>query len=93
MIMITAAREIRKIERIDRVFILKESWVWRDPIPFDASTVRSVLLMVAEGIPEMIPEDELRDRPGGRDPEMIENEISSPLTEGVIENGWFFDRT
>ena len=44
-------------------------------------------MMVAEGVPEMIPEDELRDRPGGRDPEMIENEISSPLTEGVIENG------
>ena len=46
-----------------------------------------------EGIPDMIPVDELRDRPIGRDPDMIENESWSPLTEGVIENGWYFDRT
>ena len=46
-----------------------------------------------EGDPEMIPVVELRDRPIGRDPDMIENDRSSPLIEGVIENGWFFDIT
>ena len=35
----------------------------------------------------MIPVVELRDRPIGRDPEMIENDSSSPSTEGVIETG------
>ena len=33
-----------------------------------------------EGDPEMIPVVELRDRPIGRDPDMIENESWSPLT-------------
>ena len=46
-----------------------------------------------QGIPEMIPFVELSDNPSGRDPDVIENEISSPLIEGVIENGSFFDRT
>ena len=41
----------------------------------------------------MIPFVELSDNPSGRDPDVIENEISSPLIEGVIENGSFFDRT
>ena len=41
----------------------------------------------------MIPVVELRDRPVGRDPEMIENDSSSPSTEGETENGLFFDRT
>ena len=45
-----------------------------------------------EGIPDMIPVDELRDRPIGRDPDMIENESWSLMTVGVIENGSFFDR-
>ena len=45
-----------------------------------------------EGIPEMIPVDELRDRPIGRDPEMIENDSSSPLTIGMIENDSSFVR-
>ena len=48
---------------------------------------------VWEGIPEMIPVVELRDRPIGRDPEMIENDSSSPSTEGEMENGVFFVRT
>ena len=48
---------------------------------------------VWEGIPEMIPVVELRDRPIGRDPEMIENDSSSPSTEGVIETGWSLERT
>ena len=46
-----------------------------------------------EGIPDMIPVDELRDRPIGRDPDMIENESWSPLTVGEIENWLFFDKT
>ena len=46
-----------------------------------------------EGDPEMIPVVELRDRPIGRDPEMIENDSSSPLIVGMIENELFFDRT
>ena len=48
---------------------------------------------VWEGIPYIIPVVELRDRPGGRDPEMIENDSSSPSTEGVIETGWSLERT
>ena len=43
--------------------------------------------------PYIIPVVELRDRPLGRDPEMIENDSSSPSTEGETENGLFFDRT
>ena len=35
----------------------------------------------------MIPEDELSDNPIGRDPDVIENETSSPSTVGVVENG------
>ena len=46
-----------------------------------------------EGIPEMIPVDELRDRPIGSDPDMIENESSSPLIVGMIEIGSSLDRT
>ena len=46
-----------------------------------------------EGIPDIIPVDWLRDRPIGRDPDMIEKDNSSPLTVGEIENGLFFDRT
>ena len=46
-----------------------------------------------EGVPDIIPVDWLIDRPIGSDPEVIENESWSPLTIGVIENGWYFDRT
>ena len=45
-----------------------------------------------EGIPYIIPVVELRDRPIGRDPEMIENDNSSPLTIGMIENDSSFVR-
>ena len=40
----------------------------------------------------MIPVVELRDRPIGKDPEMIENDSSSPLTIGMIENDSSFVR-
>ena len=39
-----------------------------------------------EGIPDIIPFEGLRDRPVGRDPDMIENDKSSPSTVGEIEN-------
>ena len=45
-----------------------------------------------EGIPYIIPVVELRDRPIGRDPEMIENDSSSPLIVGTIENDSSFVR-
>ena len=46
-----------------------------------------------EGVPEIIPVVELRDSPIGRDPDMIENESSSPLTVGMIETGSSLVRT
>ena len=46
-----------------------------------------------EGIPDIIPLEELRDKPVGRDPDEVENDKSSPLIEGEIENGSFLDRT
>ena len=46
-----------------------------------------------EGDPEMIPVVELRDRPIGRDPEMIENDSSSPSTVGATENEPLIGRT
>ena len=45
-----------------------------------------------EGIPDMTPFDELRMSPVGSDPDKNENEISSPLTVGVIETELPFDR-
>ena len=46
-----------------------------------------------EGIPYIIPVVELRDRPIGRDPEMIENDNSSPSTVGATENEPLIGRT
>ena len=40
----------------------------------------------------MTPFDGLKDNPIGREPDVIENEGSSPLIEGVIENDSFFVR-
>ena len=40
----------------------------------------------------MTPVIELSDSPIGRDPEMIENDNSSPLTIGMIENDSSFVR-
>ena len=45
-----------------------------------------------EGVPDIIPLEGLKDRPVGSDPDMIENESSSPLIEGEIENGSYLDR-
>ena len=46
-----------------------------------------------EGIPYIIPVVELRDKPIGRDPEMIENDSSSPSTVGATENEPLIGRT
>lgn len=40
-----------------------------------------------EGVPEIVPVDEWRERPTGRDPEVIEKEGLSPVMKGVTENG------
>ena len=49
--------------------------------------------MDREGEPDIIPVIELSDNPIGRDPDVIENETSSPLTVGMIETGSSLDRT
>ena len=46
-----------------------------------------------EGVPDIIPFEGLKDRPIGRDPDMIENESLSPLTVGMIETGSSLVRT
>ena len=46
-----------------------------------------------EGVPDIIPFEGLKDKPIGRDPEVIENEGSYPSTVGEIENGSFLFRT
>ena len=46
-----------------------------------------------EGVPEMIPVDELSDSPTGRDPDETVNERPSPLIDGMIETGWSLERT
>ena len=40
--------------------------------------------MEDRGVPDMIPVDELIDRPTGRDPEIMENDRSSPSQVGVV---------
>ena len=49
-------------------------------------------MMNWEGIPDIIPLEELRDKTVGRDPDEIENDKSSPMTVGEIENGSSLDR-
>ena len=66
---------------------------WVDPTLLDAWMVMFVRGMEDRGVPDMIPVDELRDRPIGRDPDVIENETSSSLTVGMIETGSSLDRT
>ena len=46
-----------------------------------------------EGIPNITPVDSLSVKPVGSDPEVIENDNSSPSTAGVTENDWSFART
>ena len=58
----------------------------------NASIVTDWDMMDWEGIPYIIPVVELRDKPIGRDPEMIENDSWSPSTVGTIENDSSFVR-
>ena len=60
---------------------------------FDTLIVTDWDMMNWEGIPDIIPVVELRDKPVGRDPDEVENDKSSPSIEGEIENGSFLDRT
>ena len=59
---------------------------------FDTLIVTDWDMMNWEGIPDIIPVVELRDKPVGRDPDMIENESWSPSTVGEIENDSPIDR-
>ena len=65
---------------------------WIDPTWLDAWMVMFVRGIEDRGVPDMIPVDEWNDRPIGRDPDIMENDRSSPLTIGEIENGLSFDR-
>ena len=62
-------------------------------ISFDAMIVTNWDIIEWEGEPDMIPDVELSDNPIGSDPDEIENESSSPSTEGVMENSLSFVRT
>ena len=57
---------------------------WVDPTLLDAWMVMFVRGMEDRGVPDMIPVDELIDRPTGRDPEIMENDRSSPSQVGVV---------
>ena len=46
-----------------------------------------------EGVPDIIPVEGLIMSPMGRDPEMIENDSSSPSTVGATENEPLIGRT
>ena len=84
--MIRTTREMIMIVRVDRAFTTNDSSVWMNPSSFEAWTVRDENEIVVEGIPEMIPVDELRFKPGGRVPEVIVNTGFSPEMIGEIEN-------
>ena len=86
MRMIRIEREMRMIVRVDRALTVKDSWVWMNPSWLEAWIVIDVDGNVDEGIPEMIPVDWLRERPGGRVPEVIVNRGLSPEMIGEIEN-------
>ena len=86
MMMIRIEREMRMIVRVDRALTVKDSWVWMNPSWLEAWIVIDVDGNVDEGIPEMIPVDWLRERPGGRVPEVIVNRGLSPEMIGEIEN-------
>ena len=46
-----------------------------------------------EGVPDIIPFEELSESPTGRDPNVVKNESSSPSTVGITENDSSIDRT
>ena len=48
--------------------------------------------MNRDGVPDITPVEGLRDNPSGSDPEVIENDRSSPLIVGETENDIPADR-
>ena len=59
---------------------------------FDALIVIDCNRTNRDGVPDITPVDGLRDNPSGSDPEVIENDRSSPLTVGEMENDTPDDR-
>ena len=57
---------------------------WVDPTWLDAWMVMFVRGMQDRGVPDMTPVDEWNDRPIGRDPEIMENDRSSPWQVGLV---------
>ena len=57
---------------------------WVDPTLLDAWMVMFVRGMEDRGVPDMIPVDESNDRPIGRDPDIMENDRSSPSQVGLM---------
>ena len=57
---------------------------WVDPTLLDAWMVMFVRGMEDKGVPDMIPVDESNDRPIGRDPDIMENDRSSPSQVGLM---------
>ena len=57
---------------------------WVDPTWLDAWMVMFVRGIEDKGVPDMIPVDESIDRPIGRDPEIMENDRSSPWQVGLM---------
>ena len=51
---------------------------WVDPTWLNAWMVMFVRGIEDRGVPDMIPVDESNDRPIGRDPDIMENDRSSP---------------
>ena len=65
--------------------MVKVSSVVLNPKSFCALTVTWWFITDWVGIPVTIPVVELRDNPEGRDPEMTEKTMESPVTMGVAE--------
>ena len=57
---------------------------WVDPTLLDAWMVMFVRGMEDRGVPCIIPVDEWNDRPIGRDPDIMENDRSSPSQVGLM---------
>ena len=68
---------------MDKAFTTNDSSVWMSPSSFEAWTARNEN-ETFEGIPDMVPVNELNERPIGRDPERMENDRLSPWHDGVV---------
>ena len=63
---------------------MKEMEYWVDPTWLWAWIVMLTRFVEEIGVPDMIPDDGLRERPEGREPSMIENDKLSPWHWGVV---------